>query len=180
VQSVPLNREGHGRVIREALLAAQWLYECLAHSEHVILAGGQDLSFVPLTPGPPDTSIVTFTIKHRSATSLGDMNALTQAVHDRFSIQSELGERRYSYAQPFFLSGTHMESSEYPVESLAPFFARCGLGGFAEEYQAEGLVVLRASVMSPYLGPSRRIAGQDFIRIFVQELAQAALVEHRT
>jgi hypothetical protein len=31
--------------------------------------------------------------------------------------------------------------------------------------------------MSPYLGPSRRIAGQDFIRIFVQELAQAALVE---
>jgi glutamate/tyrosine decarboxylase-like PLP-dependent enzyme len=171
IQNAPLNREGHGRIIRESLLAARWLYECLASADT------GDLQFVPLTPGPPDTSIVTFTIKRRSSTSLAAMNALTQAVHDRFSIQSELGERRYSYSQPFFLSSTHMEPGEYPADSLAPFFRRADLHNWSAEYQTHGLAVLRASVMSPYIGFSRRLNGQDFAALFIEELAKAASEE---
>jgi glutamate/tyrosine decarboxylase-like PLP-dependent enzyme len=169
IQSIPLTREGHGRILRESLLAARWFFECLSHELAI-----PDLQFIPLTPGPPDTSIVTFTIKRRSSTSLAAMNALTQAVHDRFSIQSELGERRYSYSQPFFLSSTHMEPGEYPAATLEPFFTRAGLHGFGHDYEARGLAVLRASVMSPYLGFSRTLAGQDFAQLFVRELAQAA------
>jgi tyrosine decarboxylase len=168
IQSIPLTREGHGRILRESLLAARWFYECLAGLDV------PDLQFIPLTPGPPDTSIVTFTIKRRSATGLAAMNALTQAVHDRFSIQSELGERRYSYSQPFFLSSTHMEPGEYPAPTLEPFSARAGLHGFAHDYESRGLSVLRATVMSPYLGLSRTLAGQDFAQLFVRDLAQAA------
>jgi glutamate/tyrosine decarboxylase-like PLP-dependent enzyme len=166
IQTTPLTREGHGRIIRESLLAAQWLYECLRSFD------GQDLELIPLTPGPPDTSIVTFTIKRRSSPSLAAMNALTQAVHDRFSIQSELGERRYSYSQPFFLSSTHMEKAEYPT--LTPFFARCNLHHADTDYPTHGLTVLRAAVMSPYLGASRRLNNQDFAKLFVQDITQAA------
>ena len=130
--------------------------------------------FVPLTPDFPDTNIVVFAVAPKEPASLAAMNALTMAVYSDFTIETELGEREYSYRQAFFLSKTVMRPAEYPAEVLADFLRRCRLQCSCEEYRREGLLVLRAAVMNPYLQASRTLAVQDFVRDFVTELANSA------
>ncbi len=140
--------------------------------------------FVPVTPGPLDTNLVTFVVKKRTSPSLADMNALTRAVYDRFTILSELGEREYSYAQPFFLSNTVMRWPEYGAELFArtgrksaapPLFERCDLSQQAKaEYRKHGVAVLRATVMNPYIHSMPELNGQNIVEMFVEELAKAA------
>jgi glutamate/tyrosine decarboxylase-like PLP-dependent enzyme len=183
-RTVPLTMRAHGSIVRSSILAARDIYEWLKEW-HSLAAGephGIDFQFIPLTPGPPDTNLVTFVVKKRTSPSLNDINALTARVYKSFTILSELGERQYSYSQAFFLSRTVMKQSEYPAEVLSAgeprkrcFFARCALNSAAtREYKKNGLVVLRAAVMNPYLTPLHDLKIQDMCRTLVQELAAAA------
>lgn len=177
VQTAPLTARGHGLIVRQSILAARELYEWLTRWDWLMSCEKQDLDyrFVSLTPDQPDTNVVTFVVEKKSSESLSDLNRLTELVYERFTILSELGEREYSYNQSFFLSHTRMENTEYPAESLESFFERCGLSASARtEYLREGLVVLRACVMNPYINASRKIRGQDFARALVEELDRAA------
>jgi hypothetical protein len=131
--------------------------------------------FVALTPDFPDTNIVAFAIAPRQPKSVAEINALTMAVYADFTIETELGEREYSYRQAFFLSKTVMREAEYPCQVLCDFLQRCGVECGGDEYGREGLVVLRAAVMNPYLQASRTLEVQDFVREFVGELARSAV-----
>jgi glutamate/tyrosine decarboxylase-like PLP-dependent enzyme len=175
-QTIPLTANGHGKIIRQSLLAARYLHYWITRWTSMEEQTGAvpRYQFVPLTPDFPDTNIVVFAVGHRGGASLGEMNALTMAVYGDFTIETELGEREYSYRQAFFLSKTVMRPAEYPAEVLADFLDRCGLECSCEEYAREGLVVLRAAVMNPYLQASRTLAGQDFAHDFVTELASSA------
>ena len=177
-QSIPLTANGHGRIIRQSLLAARYLHYWITRwtSMQEQTAAKPRYQFVPLTPDFPDTNIVAFAIAHTRPASLAEMNALTMAVYSDFTIETELGQREYSYRQAFFLSRTVMRPVEYPADVLAAFFGRCGLACSCDEYAREGLVVLRAAVMNPYLQASRALAVQDFVHEFVGELATSAAV----
>jgi hypothetical protein len=55
------------------------------------------------------------------------------------------------------------------------FFGRCELAADGHKsYKDEGVVILRATVMNPYLYPMKRFAGQNIVKEFVDELARAA------
>jgi glutamate/tyrosine decarboxylase-like PLP-dependent enzyme len=187
-RTVPLTMREHGAIVRASLLAARDVYEWLKlwHDVASQSTHGVDYEFIPVAPDPPDTNLVVFVVKKRTSPSIEDINKLTAAVYNSFTIQSELGEREYSYSQPFFLSKTVMREPEYPVDILSKrdrdvkgrtFFGRCDLGKTArKDYKAHGLVVLRASVMNPYLTALRDMNVQDMARTFVEELGAAASI----
>jgi hypothetical protein len=107
------------------------------------------------------------------------MNKLTKSVYARFSIQSELGECEYSYSQPFFLSNTVIDCSQYPIATVKAFADRIGLSSnWSAEYQKEGITILRASVMNPYINHARHgetnLRPTNFAELFVHELGHAA------
>lgn len=182
VTSVPLTRHSHGAIVRASVLAAKALYEWLAKwgSMHAKTGTDIDYEFVPLTDRGPDTNIVTFTVKKRTSGSLAAMNALSEAVYRQFTIEAELGDNEYSYSQPFFLSRTLHEISTYTSDELAPFAERSGLrSDWRGEYADKGLVVLRASVMNPYLTPLRELGKDDLIGNFVRAMAGVAESEVR-
>ncbi|MDW8130416.1 MAG: pyridoxal-dependent decarboxylase [Bryobacterales bacterium] len=174
VKSIPLTARGHGRIVKQSLLAARELFEWLNRWD-ALTGGRRPVRFVTLTAEQPDTNIVCFVAKPREHASLAAMNRLTAAVYEDFTILSELGEREYSYGQAFFLSHTRIQEPEYSAEGLRAFFARCGLDAAAEQdYRREGLVVLRACVMNPYLHAAREAPGGDYARGLVEELDRSA------
>jgi glutamate/tyrosine decarboxylase-like PLP-dependent enzyme len=177
IRTTPLTALAHGLIVRGSLLGAREIYEWLTKWNEALdfQKPGLDYEFVSLTPDPPDTNLVTFVVKKKGYNTLADMNKLTKMVYDRFTIQAELGERQYSYSQPFFLSKSTMDSRHYGASCLENFFQRCKLNPEVNsEYEALGLVVLRATVMNPYLNASRTLAKQDYARKLVEELAIAA------
>jgi len=175
-QTIPLTMRKHGAILRASLLAARELYEWISRWGGITEANGidDDHEFMPLTPYRPDTNMVIFICKKRTSRRLGALNKLVKEVYERFAIQTELGERKYSYAQPFFVSKTSFEEPEYPYSTLESFFKRASLSSAKKDYQREGLVVLRATVMNPYLYPMKHFAGQNFAREFLEELSAAA------
>ncbi len=176
-RTTPLTTLSHGLIVRNSLLGAREVYEWLTKWNEALdtRPPGLDYRFISLTPEPPDTNLVTFVIKKKTCNVLSDMNRLTKLVYDRFTIQAELGERQYSYSQPFFLSRSVMDSSQYPTEGLENFFERCGFpDDVRAEYEEVGLVVLRATLMSPYLNASRILGKQDYAQMLVEELAASA------
>jgi len=148
---IPPNREGYGEIARASLLAARELYERLVHWEQAAKANRQPTAyqFVPITAPPPDTNMVCFVIKEKRSRSLRRMNALTEGVYQHLTIQAELGERGYSYLQPFFISRTRFHLPNYSPHAVADLLARAEVD--AEEYPREGIFVLRATVMTPYI-----------------------------
>ncbi len=174
VKTIPLTARGHGRIIKQSLLAARELYEWLNRWD-ALSGDRRSTRFVTLTAEQPDTNIVCFVVKRKDSGSLAAMNRLTEAVYEDFTILSELGEREYSYGQAFFLSHTRIQAPEYSADSLRAFFTRCGLDAGAEdEYLREGLVVLRACVMNPYLHAARQAPGGDYAKALVEELDRSA------
>ncbi len=148
---IPPDRSGYGEIARASVLAARELYERLVHWEHAAKANRTPLAyrFVPAAALPPDTNIVCFVIQEKLTRSLKRMNALAEAVYQRLTIQAELGERGYSYSQPFFISRTRFQLPNYSAHSVADLLERAGVD--AGDYPAEGVFVLRATVMTPYI-----------------------------
>ncbi len=170
---IPPDRGGHGEIARASVLAARELYERLVHWDHAAKANCKPLAyrFVPAAAVPPDTNIVCFVIQAKLSRSLKRMNALAEAVYQRLTIQAELGERGYSYSQPFFISRTRFQLPNYSAHSVADLIERAEVD--ANEYPAEGIFVLRATVMTPYLTLAAETGHrQALLADFVEALAR--------
>jgi len=176
-RTAPLVAKRHGLIVRASMLAARGLYEWIVQWPNWCKLNGiePDYDIVPLTPRMGDTNLVTFVIKPKNRKSLLKTNSITKLVYDVFAIKAELGDLEYSYNQPFFLSNTTFKHSDYPSACLKPLFKRCGFDrDSVNDYEMDGLVVLRATVMNPYIIASRELVGQDFVRLFMLELHKAA------
>ncbi|MDM8520890.1 pyridoxal-dependent decarboxylase [Anaerolineales bacterium HSG6] len=176
-QMIPLNTKGHGQLIKASLLATRELYQWLITWDKIMRVNNidTDYSFLPMTASPPDTNIVIFVVKKKTSSSLSEMNQLTEHVYNDFAIQAELGEQSYSYAQPFFLSKTHFSEPVYSTNTLSQFFERAGFGrNVHQAYKTEGMLVLRASVMNPYLHYMQDFADQNIIKELMEELKRSA------
>jgi len=179
INSIPLNSSGHGELVKNSILAARLLWEWMVHWDQAERANGREpeYQFLPLTQYPPDTNIVIFVVKKKISNSIKQMNELSKRVYDQFSIKTELGEFEYSYSQPFFLSKTVFKPPKYPFKALRSFFKRtfprAELAKLEKEYEEEGLFVLRAVVMNPYIYPLKK-RGQDLMEEFMRRAAEAA------
>jgi glutamate/tyrosine decarboxylase-like PLP-dependent enzyme len=172
---IPPNRDGYGEIIRASLLGARELYERLVHWEPGCRANRVETrcEFLPITGPPPDTNIVCFVVKIKGDRSLARMNALGEKVYRHFTIEAELGEREYAYAQPFFLSRTRFQAPQYSPHSVAGLLGRAEVD--PEEYPAHGIFILRATVMSPYIVFAAETGHrQDLLADFVETLAKTA------
>jgi len=178
LKAIPPTMKESGLIIKSSTLAARELYEWLVHWEKIATynQNDTDYQFVPLTLYPPDTNIVIFCIKRKTSNSVLAMNSLTLSVYENFTIQAELGENEYSYYQPFFLSKTEFREPLYPFESLKPLFSKYSkehIERIGNEYKKHGLVVLRATVMNPYIWVARNLSARQGLKDFMRELSKA-------
>ncbi|MGA2327937.1 MAG: pyridoxal-dependent decarboxylase [Bryobacteraceae bacterium] len=170
---IPPHRDGYGEIARASLLAARELYERLVHWEHSCQVNRTpaNYQFVPVAGLPPDTNIVCFVIKEKHSRSLKRMNALAEAVYQHLTIQAETGDRGYSYSQPFFISRTRFQLPNYSLHSVAGLLERAEVD--LEEYPAEGVFVLRATVMTPYITLAAETGHkQSYLAEFTETLAR--------
>jgi glutamate/tyrosine decarboxylase-like PLP-dependent enzyme len=168
---IPPNREGYGELMRASLLTAREFYERLVHWDAAARTCGETLPYrlLPLTSKPPDTNIVCFMVMERGPAELARTNALNRRIFEEFT----LGERDYSYSQPFFLSRTIFERSSYTASAIAPLLERAGID--PAEYRQHGLFVLRATWMSPYhLLASETGHRQSLLAEFMEKLGDKA------
>jgi glutamate/tyrosine decarboxylase-like PLP-dependent enzyme len=172
-RAIPLNRSGYGEIVRASLLAARELYEYLVRWEECCRANGFEAPylFVPVTAQPPDTNIVCFLAKQRGVRSLGRTNALNHRIYRQFTIEEKEDEPEYAYVQPFFLSRTHFKFPAYSRGSVAELLKRAGLDG--RDYEREGIFVLRATLMTPYIRLAEELGrSQRYLSQFMQKLRQ--------
>lgn len=189
---IPLNRKNHGTIIKESLIAARELHEWISNlnklnkeitirsktkgnikSKKVKILGDLQYDF-KIFCLIPDTNVIVFVIKGKTDSTLKGMNKLTTEVYKRFSIQVEQGSREHSYSQSFFLSKTLMDNEHYKYEVFEELFSDWEISDAEPEYKENGLVVLRATVMNPYIAAIRRNTGQNLIKDFVLKLHKCA------
>lgn len=184
---LPLDTENHGLLVREGYFAAReldtWLRTWSEVEDELRPAGAGLFDFVPLTwDGDAavvgDSNVVIFGVRDNRADhdDLAGYNALTKKVYQRFAILAEGGDHRFSYEQDFFLSATQFTEPSYPEETIAEIGGRLGLRWQSDVYQRDGMEVLRATVMNPYVRAlrERRV---DVLRDFVVALAAVARKE---
>ena len=172
-RAIPLTRAGYGEIVRASVLAARELYEYLVHWDRICEANGFETrySFVPVTAQPPDTNILCFLTKQKGVRSLKETNDLNHRVYRQFTIEEKEDEPETSYVQPFFLSRTHFKFPAYSRRSVAQLLKRAGLDG--RDYEEEGIFVLRATLMTPYIRMSAELGhAQRHLSQFMEKLKQ--------
>jgi glutamate/tyrosine decarboxylase-like PLP-dependent enzyme len=158
-KALPLDERGYGYLIERTMMGARRLHRALARD---------DLGPFRVVPLPePDINIVCYVVAHPSLDTLEALNAFNERIYSHMS----LGHRQ---AEPeYIITRTRLRSPMYDhaVDPVLAALAVCT----AEEWRAsgdEGLVVLRSTVMDPFLaaGPP----GPDHLSGFVVALGRAA------
>lgn len=176
IKAIPLNRRNHGLIIRDSILAARELYEWIHNWEKIREDKREDEKLYEFKTfgNPPDTNVLVFAVKNSMKNTIESINELTESVYNHFSIQAELGAKDHSYSQSFFISKTKMDNSHYDYTSFKSFFEDCKLKDSRKDYMKHGLVILRATLMNPYISSIRRSTEQNLLKEFVLELHKAA------
>lgn len=134
---LPLDGEGHGRLVGQAMRGALRLYAALGEADW------GELAIVPLPR--PDLNIVCFAVGHPELRTLEAVNEAAELVYRALSVSSGRPARALDY----LLTKTVLRSAEYGDAAL-PLVERLG---FTEgDYRrAGGLAVLRCTVLDPFL-----------------------------
>lgn len=174
---IPLNSNGYGSIIRNTLLATKEFYMWINRWKTLLnnMQESVNYEFLPISNCPPDLNVFVFVIKQKNANSLREMNKLTNSIYQKYSIQAEFGDKKYSYGQPFFLSKTSFSLPHYNFSAFSDFFKKNGFSKEVEqEYKSEGMVVLRATLMNPYILVYEKNKGLNLIQEFVLSLHKEA------
>jgi glutamate/tyrosine decarboxylase-like PLP-dependent enzyme len=158
-KALPLDERGYGYLIERTAAGARRLHRALADAN---LAPFR----VVLLP-EPDINIVCFLLVHPSLTSLAAVNALNERIYGRMSLARRDDDPEY------IITRTRLRSPMYDG-AVDPLLAALGVCK-ADEWKAsgdEGLVVLRSTVMDPFLvaGPP----APDHLGGFIGALRRAA------
>lgn len=161
---IPLDTTGHGSLIRETVRNACELHSLLESYPTFTSTG---VVAVPLCA--PGSNIVCYCFRPTGSASLSEINTLTKAVYEQFTV-GESSDRRV-YDQKFFVSRTTLAPKQYSVEAVRPFLARLGVR--EEEYQEEGVFLLRSVLMNPWYDQARE-RGRYYLAELVEELYAVA------
>lgn len=178
-KTLAFDKKGIGEMIGSSLQAARLLHQYLEDWDTWRNPGEKGpFRYALYSPEAPDTNIVIFAVAPDGCRNLREFNEINNEIYRRFSILAEHGNRSFSYMQRYFLSKTDFKATSYPLDRLFPFFQRAGIAPSQEEYAKAGVVVLRATVMNPYLRPMLQPGPQgtkkDLLFEFVTELEREA------
>jgi hypothetical protein len=173
---IPLNRKHHGTIIKNTLLSTRELYEWMKNWKDIVEKAGEKAlyEFLPIPQAYPELNILIFTVRPIHSNQINAMNTLTSLIYEKYSIQAELGDKKYSYSQRFFLSKTTFDLSHYSYKTLSQFFKNNAIRNAREDYEKEGLMVLRATLMNPYIYPYKKMRGFNLIEEFMHDIHKVA------
>lgn len=162
---IPLDRDGHGRLMRENIRSACEL--------HALLEGYP--TWREGVPGgvravclcPPGSNIVCFAFRPEGRADLASINRLNRALYESFS----LGRGARVQEHPYFVSRTSLTPRQYAAATVGPFLRRLGVE--VEEYEREGVFLLRSVLMNPWYAPAKA-AGRSYLSELVEALYHAA------
>ena len=154
---LPLDERGYGYLIERTVVGAHRLYDAIMTA---------DLSpFRAVMLPRPDLNIACFVVTHPSLSGIRTLNRLNEEVFRQMS----LGEN--GQVPDYMITRTRLTHPNYDgaVPALLPGL---GLSG-TEEWKAcrEGLVVLRSTVMDPFLAGD--VGGTDHVVGYVAALRRA-------
>ncbi len=155
---LPLDERGYGYLIERTAMGARRLHAALANAD----LGAFRTVMLP----EPDINIVCFLLTAGTLTSLAAVNALNEGIFSRMSMR---GDQQPEY----MITRTRFQTPMYDG-AIAPLLAELGAGS-VEEWKAggaEGLVVLRATVMDPFMADEH---GTDHVAGFISALGRAAI-----
>lgn len=157
---LPLDERGYGHLIERTVAGAYRLHEALRTA---------DLSpfCIPLLP-EPDINIVCYVLHHPELRTLAEVNAFNERVYGHMSLQTPGATPEY------IISRTRFQSPMYDG-AMQPILRELGVCS-EEEWKgagAEGLVVLRSTVMGPNLAAPA--PAPDHIHGFVAALLRACV-----
>ncbi len=150
---LPLDERGYGYLIERTVAGARRFHAALATA---------DLSpFRAVMLPLPDINIVCYLLSHPSLATLRAVNDFNERVYTRMSLARTDGPPEY------IITRTRLRSPAYDG-AIDPILALLAVGS-VDEWKAsgaEGLVVLRSTIMDPFLaapaagaGPRERICG---------------------
>lgn len=163
--TIPLDATGHGRLIRQTIRNTCELHGLLEHWDE--LQGPSPVQAVTLCP--PESNILCYAFRPRSGADLAGLNRLNGRLYEHFSLRPEQHSQVYTHS--FFVSRTVLSSRHYRPETVRPFLDR--LGVTPADYEAQGIVLLRSTLMNPWLSQTR-LQGHDYLVQLVSELYQQA------
>ncbi|HEX5817274.1 MAG TPA: hypothetical protein VFY20_00250, partial [Gemmatimonadales bacterium] len=153
---LPLDERGYGFLIGRTVAGARALHAAL----------GDDIAPFRLARLPvPDINVVCFTATHPSITTLAELNRFNEAVYRQLSLNKPGGDPEY------IVTRTRVMSPHYDG-AIDPVLQELGVAT-RETWRRDpgGLVVLRATVMDPFL--AERKPATDHVTGFVAALRRA-------
>jgi glutamate/tyrosine decarboxylase-like PLP-dependent enzyme len=154
---LPLDASGHGRLVERTVMGARALHRALDQA---------DLGEFRVVALPePDINIVCYIVTHPDIGSLPALNDLNEGVYERMSLT------RPGTPPDYIITRTRFQTPMYDG-AVDPLLERLGVSVAAwRDSGAAGLVVLRSTVMDPFLIDD---AGPDHLAGFVRALGSAA------
>jgi len=155
---IPLDERGYGYLIERTVAGA--------HRFHSALAGADLAPFRAVMLPVPDINIVCYLLCHPSLTTLRAVNEFNERVYARMSLTRSDGRPEY------IITRTRLRSPAYDG-AIDPILAALAVGS-VDEWKAsgpEGLVVLRSTIMDPFLAAPP--PAPDHVRGFLGALRRA-------
>jgi glutamate/tyrosine decarboxylase-like PLP-dependent enzyme len=156
---LPLDERGYGHLIERTVLGARRLHAALGAA----LIGEFRAVMLP----EPDINIVCWVMHHPSLKTLAAVNALNEGIYERMSLARPGAQPEYIITRTRFQSPMYDGAVDPLIEALGV----CTV----DEWRANGaagLVVLRSTVMDPFLVSPP--PAPDHVRGFVGALKRAA------
>lgn len=159
-KALPLDERGYGYLIERTMLGARRMHASLEAADF----GEMRIVLLP----EPDINIVCYVMHHPSLSTLAAVNAFNEGIYARMS----LGEP--GATPSYIITRTRLQAPMYrgAVEPLLDRLGVCDVGEW-EASGVDGLVVLRSTVMDPFLVAPP--PAPDHINGFVKALRAAAL-----
>ena len=157
---LPLDERGYGYLIERTMVGARRMHAALGAADFGQLR-------IVLLPAP-DVNIVCYVMHHPSLSTLAAVNAFNERIYARMSLGVPGASPTY------IITRTRLQAPMYRG-AAEPLLERLGVCD-ADEWEtsgAEGLVVLRSTVMDPFLVAPP--PAPDHITGFVNALRSAAL-----
>ncbi len=170
---IPLDRTGHGVLVRETVRSAAELHALLEGYASWRGAGpGDPANARAVCLAAPGSNIVCYCFvpaRDRGGREgrLARINGLNRAIYERFTMTA--GERVYE--QRFFVSRTVLTAPRYSAGAVASVLER--VGATHEEFAREGLFLLRSVLMNPWYALAKQ-RGRYFLSELVEELHRVA------
>ena len=186
-KSIPLNNHSHGKLMRTSLLNTRRLHVYIENHYKMFSKFEKGFASVERKNGgaftfkalcEPDSNILVYLALPcimengypvMKKTPLAIINKINEKIYEEFSLETHTGKHKMPYGQDYFISKTRLEKTTYSAESIAFLLKKFGITH--EEYEKEGIFVLRSTIMNPWYHLAN--SGErktDYLMKFVKKL----------